>query len=58
MRATSLQELSSADKLNLGVHTVKTHLRNMLTKAGAVNGSRLASLRSTMTGEERQGEAP
>ena len=55
MRATSLQELSSAEKLNLSIHTVKTHFRNMLTKAGAVNGSHLASLRSTMTGEETQG---
>lgn len=58
MRATSLQELSSAEKLNLSIHTVKTHLRNMLTKTGAVNGSHLASLRSTMTGEETQGETP
>ncbi|HME44102.1 MAG TPA: response regulator transcription factor [Syntrophorhabdales bacterium] len=47
-----------AQKLNISVHTVKVHLRNMLAKAGAVNRSHLASILSTLAGEEKQGEAP
>lgn len=42
-----------AQKLYLSVHTVKTHLRSIMRKAGAVNRSNLASMVTQCLGEEK-----
>ena len=43
-----------AQKLYLSIHTVKTHLRAIMRKAGAVNRSHLASMMTQCLGEEGQ----
>ena len=42
-----------AQKLHLSVHTVKTHLRSTMRKAGAVNRSALASTVTQLPGKEK-----
>ncbi len=42
-----------AQKLHVSVHTVKTHLRSIMRKAGAVNRSHLASVVTQFVGEEK-----
>ena len=42
-----------AQKLHLSVHTVKTHLRSTMRKAGAVNRSALASTVTQLLGKEK-----
>jgi DNA-binding NarL/FixJ family response regulator len=41
-------------KLYLSIHTVKTHLRSIMRKAGAVNRSHLASMVTQCLGEDKQ----
>jgi DNA-binding NarL/FixJ family response regulator len=42
-----------AQKLHLSVHTVKTHLRSIMRKAGAVNRSNLASMMTQFVEKEK-----
>jgi len=41
-----------AQKLHISSHTVKKHLRNIMTKTGAVNRTNLASMLSRASGDE------
>ncbi len=43
-----------AQKLYLSIHTIKTHLRTIMRKAGAVNRSHLASMVTQCLGEDKE----
>jgi len=47
-----------AEKLHLSIHTIKTHLRSIMRKAGAINRSHLASLVTQFSGEDKRDVEP